>query len=548
MGVRAITNFAGVERQPAFSPDGRSVAFVSNHEGQHDIYVGLLSGGRLVRVTNDPNVEARPRWSSDGSKLLYAWLNESGLWDAWVIPALGGVARKLVNNAVDPVWSPNGRSVVYADLATGGISMYDLGSRQSHVVTRPELLARHRQPSFSPDGRRLAFVRRVNGPFGELAIAEVGTGEWRALTDEGVFVGSPAWSPDGRNVYFASGRGGAINLWRQDARGGAPEQITVGPGDDADLDVNADGSRILFSTYRININLEEIVLNHASESARRWLTSDPGRGELAPVWSRDGKRIAYFTNRRAGENEAVWVMDADGGNPMAVAEDDRVNIGPRWLRDGQSLVYTSRAGGTGFLARSLELRRIQLTAGRPQRVPFAIGELFDPGLPAGLGDIGPQDQVLLRKADGSVQIFDLTTNRIATLKDVKGTDFQWRSDGRRFAAIVGPTHQTDPSSGVWVYDLEGKRHQVFHGWVASFRWAGVNELLVLEGKPDLNASLWRVRLDDSSKVRVDSMPLIYSFWHIVLTTRFDIHPDGKRLASEGVELHQADISLIEGIR
>lgn len=105
---------------------------------------------------------------------------------------------------------------------------------------------------------------------------------------------------------------------------------------------------------------------------------------------------------------------------MAVAEDDRVNIGPRWLRDGESLIYTSRSGGSGFLAQPLELRRVQFPGGRPQRVPFAIGELFDPGLTAGLGDIRPQDQVLMRGADGSVQIFDLTTNRAATLKGVPG--------------------------------------------------------------------------------------------------------------------------------
>src|SRR5689334_25361801 len=100
MRFSSITNFAGVEGQPSFSPDGRSVAFVSDRGGQYDIFVGLLSGGSLVRVTNDPNVEARPRWSPDGSKLLYARLNESGLWDSWVVPALGGTARRISANAV----------------------------------------------------------------------------------------------------------------------------------------------------------------------------------------------------------------------------------------------------------------------------------------------------------------------------------------------------------------------------------------------------------------------------------------------------------------
>src|SRR5262249_2947019 len=79
----AGTNFAGVEGQPAISPDGRAVSFVSDRGGQYDIWVGLLSGGSLVRITNDANIESRPRWSPDGTKLLYARLNDSGLWDSW---------------------------------------------------------------------------------------------------------------------------------------------------------------------------------------------------------------------------------------------------------------------------------------------------------------------------------------------------------------------------------------------------------------------------------------------------------------------------------
>ena len=57
MRFSLVTNFAGVEAQPSLSPDGRSVAFVSNRDGQWDVYVGLVIGGGLVRLTNDPNIE-----------------------------------------------------------------------------------------------------------------------------------------------------------------------------------------------------------------------------------------------------------------------------------------------------------------------------------------------------------------------------------------------------------------------------------------------------------------------------------------------------------
>jgi hypothetical protein len=96
--------------------------------------------------------------------------------------------------------------------------------------------------------------------------------------------------------------------------------------------------------------------------------------------------------------------------------------------------------------------------------------------------------------------------------------------------------------------LDGKHQQVFRGWVAFYCWAGANELLVLEGKPDLNARLLRVRLDGSQEDTGASIRLIYSYWHNFPITRFDVHPDGRRIVTEGIELHQADLSMIEDIR
>src|SRR5207244_2850679 len=72
MHFSAVTNFPGAEAQPSLSPDGRSVAFVSNRDGHYDIYVGLITGGSLVRITNDANLKARPRWSPDGTKIAYS--------------------------------------------------------------------------------------------------------------------------------------------------------------------------------------------------------------------------------------------------------------------------------------------------------------------------------------------------------------------------------------------------------------------------------------------------------------------------------------------
>jgi eukaryotic-like serine/threonine-protein kinase len=87
MHFSPVTSFAGVQAQPALSPDGRSVAFVSNRDGSYNVYVGLVRGGELVQVTHGASMKSRPSWSPDGSTLAYAQMNDSGTMDAWEVSA-----------------------------------------------------------------------------------------------------------------------------------------------------------------------------------------------------------------------------------------------------------------------------------------------------------------------------------------------------------------------------------------------------------------------------------------------------------------------------
>ena len=176
MRFTAVTNFAGVESHPTFSPDGGSVAFVSDRGGQSDLWVSLVSAGSLVRITNDPNLKTRPRWSPDGARIAYGRLNGSGLWDIWVVPALGGTPRRILPEATDPAWSPEGRRLAYANRATNGIWMSDAIGGNARAVTQPEAGLLHAQPAFSRDGRQIAFVRRMTGPYGELVLVDAHVG------------------------------------------------------------------------------------------------------------------------------------------------------------------------------------------------------------------------------------------------------------------------------------------------------------------------------------------------------------------------------------
>jgi Tol biopolymer transport system component len=412
MRFSAVTNFAGVEAQPSLSPDGRSVVFVLNRGGQFGLWVGLVTGGNLIPVTpNDRNLKARPRWSPDGARIAYARLNESGLWDVWVVPALGGAERRLLANASDPAWSPDGRWLAYADRSTNRIWICDSNGANARSLTPAAPDLPHRESAFSRDGQRLAFVRRTLGPYSELAVADVATGTVQHLTKDNALLLSPVWSPDNAFIYFSSSRGGTLNIWKVSAEGGASEQITAGQGDDAELDLSTDGTRLVFSSDRMNINLAEVALDATAQPGRfKWLTTDSARIEVGPTYSPDGKHIAYFSARNGAENESIWVMEADGTNAVQLVGDERINITPRWMGDSETLVYGSLGSGpdVGLPGAQMDFRSVKLSRAAPQILPVR-GSAPDEGL----FDVSRDGRLVYFSLDDSVQVFNLATQQIS---------------------------------------------------------------------------------------------------------------------------------------
>ncbi len=317
MHFSAVTSFAGVQAQPALSPDGRSVAFVSNRDGHFNIYVGLVRGGELVQLTHGASLKSRPSWSPDGSTIAYAQINDSGSVDVWEVPALGGSARKVLLDANDPTWTPDGRSLVYENVMDGSIWSSGVSGESPRLLARIDSGVGATEIRISPDGTMIAFAARSPGPYGELAVADIRTGKVRKLTQDHALALSPAWSPDSRFIYFSSSRGGTLNVWKIGADGSGLRQVTAGEGDDAELDVSSDGKRLVFATLRVNIGLAEFDTQaKPRESSVKVLAGDPARSEFGPAYSPDGSHLAFFTNLKGVEKESISVADTNGANAM----------------------------------------------------------------------------------------------------------------------------------------------------------------------------------------------------------------------------------------
>jgi len=545
MHFSAVTSFAGVQAEPTISPDGRSVAFVSDRDGHYNIDVGLLSGGSLVQITHDANFKSRPAWSPDGATIAYAELNNSGLWDIWEVPALGGTPRRVILHATDPAWSRDGKSLAYVDVTDGTLWTSGIYGENGRRLTQSDMAdtGRAAEPRFSPDGRQIAYLIRYDGPYSSLQVLDLRSGKIRSLASYGALTLSPAWSPDGRSIYFASSRGGTLNIWKISAEGGEPRQITEGQGDDAQLDVSPDGKQVVFSTWRESSYLTRLDLE-ATPEQQTWkaLGTDPGRNQLAPSYSPDGKHLAYFSNLKGAENETIWVSDADGVNAFPLVHDDRSNVFPRWSSDSQHVIYWSQA-----ILENGAIRIVPLSGGPPRTILKETSDIFF--------DAAPGGRLLFRNAKGQAEIFDprndsAEIHTTAHPNDL-GEPLRWSPDGRSIAYVVHARNEGDPNAGLWVEDFKSPPRQVFRGWVESYAVARNDQIYVVEGKPDLNGIIWKVRWDDQGLTRLSPMlPMSHDYFvdpGLNPQDHLAISPDGRYLAVDHVAILTANIGMIENV-
>jgi dipeptidyl aminopeptidase/acylaminoacyl peptidase len=311
---------------------------------------------------------------------------------------------------------------------------------------------------------------------------------------------------------------------------------------DAELDVPSDGKRIVFSTYRENINIAEVPVESGGGDTRpKWLTTDPARDALFPAYSPDGKHVAYCSYRQGVEREMIWVMDSDGSNPVPLVEDGRVNVFPRWAPDAQTVFYARWSHAWSFS----EICNTAVVGSSPQTLPVKAGNDFF--------DVGPDGRVLFGALQGRYQAFNPANNQTQTLITLPGGQDtmlpRWSPDGRSIAYLVFPRQQNDPSAGLWVGDLKNPPRQLFRGWVASYAWERSGNIYVLEGKSDLNGVLWRLG-SDGQRLRSTSAntQLNYNYWLRQPYSFFDLSPDGHRIAIGLQQVYEADIGMIEGLR
>ena len=298
---------------PAWSPDGRRIAFVSGpgacildihrvsfvserNVGTRDVDISVANadGSGLRRLTRGPGVDCAPVWSPDGQKIAFQRLLVRGEgdkivgfdFDVYVINADGSEEQNLTGDALSesPIWSPDGRKIAFRSGPDGNGGVYVMNADGSER----RLLARNlNHVAWSPDGRKILLVRGgAQGPPATNAYAVVANADGsglRTLTRIAAANGALAnWSPDGRKIVFVSARDGNLEIYVVNADGSELRNLTRHPGHDSDPEWSPDGKKIAFTTKREG-NFEIYVMN-ADGSGQHNLTRNPAVNRF-PVWS-----------------------------------------------------------------------------------------------------------------------------------------------------------------------------------------------------------------------------------------------------------------------
>jgi serine/threonine protein kinase/sugar lactone lactonase YvrE len=355
---RQITFQRGVESFPSISPDGKWVVYQSDAAGNADIYLQNLSEQTAINLTRDtPEADTQPAFSPDGQSIAFRSGRDGG--GIFQMGITGGNVRRISESGFDPAWSPSGREIIYGTVSTN-INPYDRGGKGELWVADVITGQKRRlfegdalQPRWSPHGKRIAFWGLIaGGSQRDLWTIAAEGGKPVPVTDDDALDWSPAWSPDGEYLYFASDRGGALGLWRvhiNEENGhvlGAPQSLNTPSNWIGQMNFSSDGRHLVFFSFTGSRNIQRFSFDPAKATVSdsgSWVTK---RSQFAGTTfidlSPDDQWLVYNTGQTQDD---IFICRTDGSELRALTNDRARDRGPRWSPSGDQIAFYSDRSG-----------------------------------------------------------------------------------------------------------------------------------------------------------------------------------------------------------
>jgi len=360
-----LTDFAGLEESPAFSPDGKSVAFVSDSTGSRQIWVRLLGGGPPLQITKGPGAHLEPRWSQDSASIIYFAPPPEGDSQGalWEISALGGAPRVLTPAMSGVDVSHDGKRLTFFRLNGRQMELVvsDRDGSNPRVVSQAVISFSYRLPRWSPDDKSIAYLHSQENWADDIYVVSSSGGTPRRLTNDVALMGGLSWSPDGSYLVFSTARLSTLlylptlHLWRVSKSGEDLRQLTFGDEGDESPDVDRSG-RIVVSQKRMDFNIWKFPVDGSAEENVRQatqITHQTGQVQT-PSLSSDDREMAYLSD--SGGHGNLWVLSLKGleARQITFEKDANLVMGlPLWSPDGTQIAFaTARtsldARGVGY--------------------------------------------------------------------------------------------------------------------------------------------------------------------------------------------------------
>ena len=365
VSLTPLTNDPGYEGEPTFSADGETIAYVSDRMGNFEIYIQQVSGGSYRNITENPADDVEPAYSPDGKQIAFVSTRSSSTslrWegydlplmggDVWVMPALGGDARRIAKEGNFPSWSHNGSALLY----TGGPAFNQKIYRVSALGDTPQEIVPNLDtsggqprfllyPSYSSDDKYIVFEADSATGFGprDLWVMNVADGSLQHV-GKGM---CPKWNSDSTAIIYSSAeRGKNFSLWQRPfpISDNAPATpLTISRGRDVQAAIARDGRKIAFAGLDLSSNVETVDFD-----------DNAGKPTGTPVPLTSGRQISYFQSlspdgqmavfeSRQGFGSHLWKVRRGGVPSQLTSDPNYYESFPRWSPDGRSIAFTRNA-------------------------------------------------------------------------------------------------------------------------------------------------------------------------------------------------------------